>query len=167
MSAANKSFLRNLPRLGEVCLEGVDFPRLPLTRNLALFRALAAKGKDLVALHLMESPALSRPITKLTGKGDSVIAKGYPTYEDKTVWINDTQGFAGMPQDVWEFHIGGYQVCHKWLKDRRERTLSADDISHYHKIVVALKETIRLMGEIDEAIPGCRRGTGAACAARP
>jgi hypothetical protein len=53
---------------------------------------------------------------------------------------------------VWNFQIGGYQVCHKWLKDRKGRTLSADDIAHYHKIVVALSETIRLMAEIDEVI---------------
>jgi len=53
---------------------------------------------------------------------------------------------------VWTFHIGGYQVCDKWLKDRKGRTLSRDDIAHYQKIVVALAETIRLMKEIDEVI---------------
>jgi hypothetical protein len=54
---------------------------------------------------------------------------------------------------VWEFHIGGYQVPEKWLKDRKGRILSYDDVTHYGKIVVALKETIRLMQEIDEIIP--------------
>ena len=57
-----------------------------------------------------------------------------------------------MPEEVWDFHIGGYQVCHKWLKDRKGRTLSDEDIAHYQKIVVALNETIRIMGEIDEVI---------------
>ena len=57
-----------------------------------------------------------------------------------------------MPEQVWNFHIGGYQVCEKWLKDRKGRTLSAEDITHYHKIVVALSETIRLMAEIDQVI---------------
>ncbi len=57
-----------------------------------------------------------------------------------------------MPEAVWTFHIGGYQVCQKWLKDRKGRTLSKDDIAHYQKIVVALSETIRLMKEIDETI---------------
>ena len=52
-----------------------------------------------------------------------------------------------------EFHIGGYHVLHKWLKDRKGRTLSYDDVAHYGKIVVALKETIRLMEEIDGVIP--------------
>jgi hypothetical protein len=57
-----------------------------------------------------------------------------------------------VPEAVWNFHIGGYQVCEKWLKDRKGRTLTADDIAHYHKIVIALHETIRLMGEIDAVI---------------
>ncbi len=70
-----------------------------------------------------------------------------------------------MPEDVWNFHIGGYQVCEKWLKDRKGRTLSKDDIAHYQKIVVALAETIRLMKEIDEVIeqhggwPGAFQGS--------
>ena len=55
---------------------------------------------------------------------------------------------------MWEFHIGGYQVCDKWLKDRAGRRLSYDDIAHYQKIVVALRETLRLMKEIDEVIAG-------------
>ncbi len=53
---------------------------------------------------------------------------------------------------VWNFHIGGYQVCEKWLKDRKGRTLTKDDLAHYQKIVTALSETIRLMAEIDAVI---------------
>jgi hypothetical protein len=63
------------------------------------------------------------------------------------------QYFEGVPPEVWDFHIGGYQVCEKWLKDRRGRTLSFDDLTHYQKIIAALKETLRLMAEIDAAIP--------------
>ena len=62
------------------------------------------------------------------------------------------QATARTGQPVWNFHIGGYQVCEKWLKDRKGRTLSADEITHYHKIVVVLSETIRLMSEIDAVI---------------
>jgi Type ISP C-terminal specificity domain len=68
------------------------------------------------------------------------------------VLINGTQYFQGIQPDVWSFHIGGYQVCDKWLKDRKGRTLTYDDIQHYQKIVVALKETIRLMADIDKVI---------------
>ena len=70
----------------------------------------------------------------------------------ENVCKNKDQYFVGVTPDVWEFHIGGYQVCEKWLKDRRQRKLSYEDISHYEKIVVALGETIRLMKQIDEII---------------
>jgi hypothetical protein len=65
---------------------------------------------------------------------------------------NEEANFANVPASVWEFHVGGYQVCEKWLKDRRERELSAEDIVHYGKVVFALGETIRLMAEVDGVI---------------
>jgi hypothetical protein len=68
------------------------------------------------------------------------------------VYINKTQYFEGVSSEVWNFHIGGYPVCHKWLKDRKERILSYDDIKHYKRIVAALAETILLMEQIDEVI---------------
>ena len=66
--------------------------------------------------------------------------------------INKTQYFEGVPPSVWEFHVGGYQICQKWLKDRKGRTLSFDDIKQYQHIVAALAETIAVMEQIDEAI---------------
>ena len=86
---------------------------------------------------------------------------GYPQYTppnpaqgiDGRVHINKSQYFEGVPEAVWDFQIGGYQVLHKWLKDRRGRLLTFDDLLHYQKIVGALQETLRLMDEIDAAIP--------------
>ena len=132
----------------------IDFPRLPLTSDVKLFRKLAAKGEELVALHLMESPKLADFITEFPEKGDNVVEKVRYTDNDKRVWINPKQYFQNMPRECWEFHIGGYQVCEKWLKDRKSRKLGYEDIEHYQKIVVALKETSRLMKEIDQCIPG-------------
>ncbi|MGO8678124.1 MAG: type ISP restriction/modification enzyme [Limisphaerales bacterium] len=130
----------------------IDFPRLPLTGNLELFRALARLGGELVALHLLESPMLDHPITEYLGGCTPEIAK--VSWSKNTVWLDKAQttGFKGVREDVWNFHIGGYQVCEKWLKDRRGRQLSVDDRDHYQRIVVALSETIRLMAEIDRAI---------------
>ncbi len=128
-----------------------DFPRLPLTSSLELFRELARLGGELVALHLLESPKLNDFLTSFSGKGDNSIPKK-PTWKDGAVWINASQRFEGVPEAVWNFHIGGYQVCEKWLKDRKGRTLSTEDIAHYQRIVVALNETIRLMAEIDRVI---------------
>ncbi|TRU33300.1 MAG: DNA methyltransferase [Microcystis aeruginosa Ma_MB_F_20061100_S20] len=133
----------------------IDFPRVPLTSNNNLFRQLADYGGQLVQLHLMTSPVLDNLITEFIEKSDKTVAAGHPKYNKGEVHIN-TQGdcFKGVPEAVWNFYIGGYQVCQKWLKDRKGRTLSDEDILHYHKIVVALAETIKLMQLIDAAIPG-------------
>ena len=140
----------------------IDFPRLPLTGDLDLFRALARLGGELTALHLLESPKVDTFITTYTGPKNP--EGGRVGWSDDTVWLDavatkkgqpatpGTIGFRGVPEAVWNFHIGGYQVCEKWLKDRKGRTLSKDDIAHYQKIVVALTETIRLMAEIDAVI---------------
>jgi len=129
-----------------------DFPRLPLTGKLELFRALAKLGCELVALHLLESPKLNKMRTEFIGGRNPEVEK--MSYSKNIVWVDKakTTGFKGVPEEVWNFHIGGYQVCEKWLKDRKGRTLSKDDIAHYHKIVIALSETIRLMKEIDQVI---------------
>src|SRR5437870_3042429 len=142
-------------------------PTVPLASNTELFSALCAKGADLVALHLLEDdyPAaswnVSKPkgksqlrnlVTKFAGKGDAEVAKGHPRYTGGKVYINPMRWFEGVPEKVRNFHVGGYQVCEKWLKDRRGRTLSEDDIAHYQNIVAALAETTRIMGEIDEVI---------------
>ncbi|MEQ1838328.1 MAG: type ISP restriction/modification enzyme, partial [Candidatus Nitrotoga sp.] len=128
-----------------------DFPRIPLPGGLPLFQSLAALGSELVTLHLLESPKVNNFITRFIGEGDNSIPKK-PIYQDGAVWINTSQRFDGVPEAVWNFHIGGYQVCEKWLKDRKGRTLSADDIAHYQRVVVALNDTIRIMAEIDRVI---------------
>jgi predicted helicase len=129
-----------------------SFPRLTLNGNVELFRALARLGGELVALHLLELPKLNEPGIQFIGSRNPEVEK--ISWSNQTVWIDTakTTGFTGVPEAVWNFHIGGYQVCEKWLKDRKGRTLSKDDIAHYQKIVVALAETIRLMKEIDEII---------------
>ena len=130
----------------------IDFPRLPLTASLTLFRELARLGGELTALHLLESPKLARPITNFIGVWNPAVEK--VSWSANTVWLDKARivGFVGVPEAVWNFHVGGYQVCEKWLKDRKGRLLSPKDIAHYQKIVVALAETIRLMAEIDAVI---------------
>ncbi len=136
----------------------IDFPRVPLTTDVALFRALCAFGQELVGLHLLESPAVGQSITRYPIAGDNKVAKGYPKYvppkkeQEGRVHINKAQYVEGISPALWEFRIGGYQVLHKWLKDRRGRVLSYDDLTHYQQTIVALQETIRIMGEIDEVI---------------
>jgi hypothetical protein len=130
----------------------LDFPRVPQPGARELFAALAQLGRDLLALHLLESPKLATLMSQFIGGRNPEVEK--VSWSKNTVWIDKAQttGFKGVREEVWNFHIGGYQVCEKWLKDRKGRTLSKDDIAHYQKIVVALAETIRLMKEIDDVI---------------
>lgn len=134
----------------------IDFPRLPLTSDKELFKMLGEKGGELVSLHLMEAPVIEQQRTQIKYDvvGSDVVDK--VTYNETSgrVYINKEQCFEGVPPEVWNFHIGGYQVCQKWLKDRKGRKLSYAELTHYQKVIVALKETIRLMAEIDELIPG-------------
>jgi predicted helicase len=140
----------------------IDFPRLPLTSNVKLFRALCANGSALVDLHLARGSAFQDVRVEYSIKGANEVAKtgGYPKFTEPVddtpgrVYINRTQYFEGIALETWDFQIGGYQVLHKWLKDRRGRVLSFDDIRHYTKIVRALDETQRLMSAIDDLIPG-------------
>jgi predicted helicase len=132
----------------------IDFPRLPLTSNVALFRQLCGLGAQLVMLHLLEDEGRKTEDGGVAFVGGplSFVEKGYPKYAAGAVFINPNSSFVGVSEEVWEFHIGGYQVCEKWLKDRRGRELSAEDIVHYQKVVLALGETIRLMAAVDVAI---------------
>jgi hypothetical protein len=130
-----------------------DFPRLPLTSNVKLFCALAAKGAEMVGLHLLETPKLNDLKPLFCGKGNNTIEKVQYTDADQRVWVNASQYFDAVPRNVWGFHVGGYQPCQKWLKDRKDRALSYDDMRHYRKIVVAQSETIRLMAETDTLLP--------------
>jgi hypothetical protein len=84
-------------------------------------------------------------------KGTNAVEK--VRYAEDQVWVNEQQYFSGVPEPVWQFHVGGYQVCSKWLKDRKGHALSHGDIVHYGAVIANLAETIRLMAEIDEAIP--------------
>ena len=136
----------------------VDFPRIPFISNLDLFYSLVKMGAKLRALHLLESPNTEDPNTETIGAGEFKIEK--VSYSDQTVWINRSQtiGFSGVPEAVWNFKFGSYQVCEKWLKDRGPkkglsgRVLTNEDIEHYQKIIVAISETVRIMAEIDEVI---------------
>lgn len=166
----------------------IDFPRLPLTTDVELFRQLVMRGLDLVALHLLEddypgnywqrhkqpSP-LTQPITRfVSGKngtqmGASSISKAFDP-QKKRIYLDTTNIKSGSyfefrdninaqeAQETWEFQIGGYQVLHKWLYDRRARgsdagrILTEEDIVHYQRTVAALHLTRKLMDEVDELI---------------
>lgn len=150
----------------------IDFPRIPYPQDAATFWKLAALGGELRTLHLLEHPTLATPRTTYPVAGDNMVEK--PAFvmpaqagiqpdgpldsrlrgNDKEgaagrVYINKEQYFGHVPEVAWNFYIGGYQPAQKWLKDRKGRTLTTDDLRHYQKIIIALTETDRLMHAID------------------
>ncbi|MEX2409777.1 MAG: type ISP restriction/modification enzyme, partial [Candidatus Paceibacterota bacterium] len=138
----------------------IDFPRVPYPDDSETFWKLVELGGELRQLHLMEHLKLNEFITTYPKAGSNEVKNrltkndpGFVPNDDNKeygkVWINEEQYFGNIPLKAWEFYIGGYQPVEKWLKDRRGRTLSMEEIQHYQKIIVALVETDRLMREID------------------
>ncbi len=149
----------------------IDFPRIPYPENKAEFERIVSIGNKLRKLHLMEE--IPPQATSFDIEGDNVVSEirferhsgaeqrgaiesmdpigASPLQGDiyGKVYINKTQYFGNVPELAWNFYIGGYQPAQKWLKDRKNRTLTFDDISHYRKIIAILIETHNLMQELD------------------
>ena len=131
-----------------------DFPRIPFTKDKALFTNLAALGSRLADLHLLKSQELDPPTCRFEGRGDSVVtrteAQGFRyDADEQRMYVNKTQYFGPIALEIHEYQIGGYQVCDKWLKDRKERRLNLDDIRTYCRMVTAIGLTLTIRQELD------------------
>lgn len=129
----------------------VDFPRIPFTKDYSLFIKFGKLGEQLVNFHLLKSPELDNPVVKFYGEADGIVDK--IEHIKKSVYINKNQYFSSIKPEVWNYHIGGYQVLHKWLKDRKNRRLSSEDIKHYCRIVTVISKTIEIQKQIDKLYP--------------
>jgi predicted helicase len=133
----------------------IDFPKVPYPANATEFRRLGKLGADLRELHLMTHHALNKVIKDYPYPmaGNNTIGK--IRWEPLSlgaslgrVWINADQYFDKVPQTAWEFYIGGYQPAQKWLKDRKGRTLTFEEIEHYQRIIEAITRTDEIMKEV-------------------
>lgn len=129
----------------------IDFPRIPWPANSDEFWNVSSKGAALRKLHLMDQAAIGQTPYPFMGPGDNVVDK--PRFEHGKVWINNTQYFDNAPEVAWGFYIGGYQPAQKWLKDRKHRALTFDDVKHYQRILKVLLETDRIMHDITMDLP--------------
>jgi predicted helicase len=149
-----------------------DFPRIPFTGDFHTFQKMCQLGERLVEFHRLASPQLnvtefrfevsgSNMVEKIrfvtasvpsppSGGGDAGAESSPPPGE---VFINDSQFFSNIPEEVWGYHLNGYQILPKWLKLRKNRSLSHEDIRHFIKITRAVQLTIRCQKEIDELFP--------------
>jgi len=127
-----------------------DFPRVPFTSDRHVFEQLSRLGHELVELHLMRTFGAHEPGFPIAGSNRVEQVER----RDQRVYINPNQYFDRIPNVIWEYDIGGYQVAHRWLKDRKGCLLSFDDLTHYRRVIAALAETSRIQMEIERAIPG-------------
>jgi predicted helicase len=133
----------------------IDFPRVPLPGGREVFHQLAHIGEELVALHLLRTSGPHLPNFPVAGSNVVERVRYEGPSENQAmgrVWMNSEQYFDNVPPEAWRFSIGGYQVCEKWLKDRKGRKLSGEELETYRKIVANIVETIRLMSAVDAAI---------------
>ena len=128
-----------------------DFPRIPLPQDIEQFRTLAVLGQRLMDWHLLKDVSVP-PRHRFEGEGDGVV--GRVRYVDEKVWINASQYFTDVPEEVWTYEIGSYQVCEKWLRDRRGAVLRHEDVRRYRAILVSVAGTLRVMAEVDKMLWG-------------
>jgi len=128
----------------------IDFPRVPLPSNYDVFRELSDFGKELVDLHLLRHSDLEKTEVGFPKSGSNKVEKVGYAEESQRVLINKEQSFEGISNEVWEYRIGAYQVMDKYLKDRKGRKLSLDEINHYMKVAKAIQLTIGLQEKTDD-----------------
>ncbi|GAA0204091.1 DNA methyltransferase [Kangiella japonica] len=126
----------------------IDFPKIPYPKDQLVFWRLVKIGSALRKAHLLDEVSVYSLDIMYPVSGNNIVEK--ITFKEGKVYINSTQYFSDIPQMTWEFYIGGYQPAIKWLKDRKGRELSFDEVLHYQKIIKALSETQRLMDEIEK-----------------
>jgi predicted helicase len=127
-----------------------EYPRVPFPEAADDFEKLSGLGWALVQAHLLRE--LPRPkLAAYPVKGDHTVEAVRYSPEEQAIWINKTQFFKPVPLAVWEFHVGGYQVLDKYLRSRKGRKLSLDEINQIGAIADSLAFTIEQMAKIDEA----------------
>ncbi|NOX86716.1 MAG: DNA methyltransferase, partial [Chlorobi bacterium] len=130
----------------------IDFPRVPFTSDHNLFKKIGNLGKKLADLHLLKSRALDPPVAKYQGSSQhDRIEKIIYKEAEQRIYINAEKYFEGISPAVWNYHIGGYQVLHKYLKDRKGRNM--ENAPKYCRIVTAINKTIEIQKKIDEIYP--------------
>lgn len=135
-----------------------DFPRVPFVKSYKTFKAVSEKGRELVELHLLKSPDLEKPYARFQGKGSSKVEKHKYDVKLQRVYINADQYFEGVEEDVWAYMVGGYQALDKWLKERKGRPLSHEEVRLYCRIAASLKKTIEIQKELEKLYPRIEEG---------
>ena len=128
----------------------IDFPRIPLPPDQETFHKLSSSGEELIKVHLLRHPALKQSNVGFPQKGDNEVKKVFYDDQNHRVYINQVQYFDGIPEEVWEYRIGSYRVMEKYLKERKGRKLTLEEVNHYIKMAKAISLTIEIQNKIDQ-----------------
>lgn len=131
----------------------IDFPRIPFTKDINKFKNIAKLGQELIDVHLLKT-------TPNINIGECYDDNNFTntevekiTYNEKnqTLYFNQTCHFKNITKEVWEFTIGGYQVLDKYLKSRKNKALTTQEIQHLTGVIKAISFTITQQQKINEA----------------
>lgn len=126
----------------------IDFPRIPFVDDRQTFEKLSAMGWQLAQSHLLKD--IPDNLRVEVTKGIDKVEKPVYAAAQQRLYFNSEQYFAPVPEDVWNFHIGGYQVLDKYLKSRKGRELSLDEKENIINVIKVLRFTIDQMQKIDK-----------------
>ena len=126
----------------------IDFPRVPFINNKRIFKKLSGFGKQLVSYHILNNKVTVK--VNFPEKGSNIIDK--IKFNKNEVWINKNQYFNGISFDIWNFQIGGYMPAQKWLKSRKSKKLTYDELITYPRVITSISKTIEIQSKIDKVI---------------
>ena len=126
------------------------FPKIPFTRDYQLFNQVSKLGEELINLHLLKSPALTKTTSRFKGGNGDFIKRVNYDAKQKRIYTNEKQYFTNIEPEVLNYYIGGYQVLNNWLKDRKNRNLSSEEINHFIRVIESIRKTIGIQKEIDK-----------------
>ncbi len=124
-----------------------DFPSIPFFEE-EVVNELIPLGKRLVELHT-DWKNIAKPLGRFPISGNNIVDRRKVRYENGNLWINACQYFEDIPEEVWDYYIGGYQVLQKWLKERNGRPISPLE---FMRITGTIKETIEIQERIDSIL---------------
>jgi len=141
----------------------IDYPKIPFTDNIEMFKKLSALGTKLIELHLMNNIPNDGNIildfAKPNSENDndlgeiSYAIKKIPSkqrYKNEAIYLNEDLCIKNITEDVWNYSIGGYQVIDKWLKYRVDYECSRGELEHLVNVCKIIRETIKLQNVLEE-----------------
>ena len=106
-------------------------------------------------------PSRGRLDTRPYSESEEEAQKNAAVFGEQThdVWINAQTFWRNVPNSVWEFHIGGYQVLKKWLSYREEkvlgRAITSDEVKHFTETTRRLAAVRSLGPALDANFRAC------------